>query len=67
MTSVTGADGCCGFILKRGPRGFDAFNADCRSLGLFNTEQEAVDAILKAPQILSANADESLAREGEDV
>jgi hypothetical protein len=58
MTSVISANGCCGFLLSRGPRGFEAFDADCRSLGLFNTEQEAMDAILKARRRAGAMPDE---------
>jgi hypothetical protein len=58
--------GCCGFILSRGPRGFEAFGADCGSLGLYETEQSAIDAILKAPPA-SADALASLSREGESA
>jgi hypothetical protein len=48
MTSVISANGCFGFVLSRGPRSFEAFGADCQSLGLYETEQAAVDAILNA-------------------
>jgi hypothetical protein len=64
MTSVISANGCFGCVLSRGPRGFEAFGADCQSLGLYETEQAAVDAILKVPPA-SADALESLAKEGE--
>ena len=37
---------CLGFILARGPAGFEAFTADDRvSLGLFKTQRAAADAI----------------------
>jgi hypothetical protein len=49
MTSVINDGRCFGFTFARGPKGFEAFDAECRSLGLFDTEQAAVDAILKAP------------------
>jgi hypothetical protein len=38
---------CLGFILARGEAGFEAFNADERSLGLFPTQHEAAAAILR--------------------
>jgi hypothetical protein len=48
MTSVISANGCCGFVLKRRHQ-HEAFDSSCKSLGLFDSEQDAVDAILKAP------------------
>jgi hypothetical protein len=36
---------CVGFVLKRGPTGFEAFGADEESLGLFATQAEAAAAI----------------------
>jgi hypothetical protein len=46
VTPVIGAGNCRGFLLPRRDR-WEAFTADEGSLGLFNTAQEAVDAILK--------------------
>jgi hypothetical protein len=36
---------CCGFLLRRGRDGVEAFDSDERSLGLFPTEQEAAAAL----------------------
>ena len=36
---------CLGHLLARGKLGFEAFDADDRSLGLFATERDAADAI----------------------
>jgi hypothetical protein len=38
---------CIGFILARGPAGFEALTADERSLGLFPTQHEAAAAIMR--------------------
>jgi hypothetical protein len=38
---------CIGFILPRGTRGFEAF-ADDRSLGLFQSQRAAADALADA-------------------
>jgi len=37
---------CLGFVLGRGPAGFEAFTADERSLGLFPNEKQAANALL---------------------
>jgi hypothetical protein len=66
MTSVISGGGRCGFVLPRGPRGYEAFGADCESLGLFDTQQAAIDAVLRTPPA-SADALASLAREGESA
>jgi hypothetical protein len=34
-----------GFVLSRGPDGFEAFDASERSLGIFSTMKAAADAI----------------------
>ena len=46
MTSVISNRGCVGFVVNRRHQ-FEAFDADQKSLGLFNTAQDAIDAILK--------------------
>jgi hypothetical protein len=46
-TSVYAGQVCLGFILNRGTAGFEAFNADERSLGLFPTQHEAAAAIMR--------------------
>jgi hypothetical protein len=47
MASVFNDDGrCLGFVLQRGPAGFEAFTADECSLGLFEDERKAANALL---------------------
>src|SRR5437764_10019468 len=41
MISVFAEHRCAGFLLHRGPKGVEAFDADCKSLGLFLTEHDA--------------------------
>jgi hypothetical protein len=45
MLSVYSGRVCCGFLLNRGKTGFEAFDADQRSLGLFPTQREAAAAL----------------------
>jgi hypothetical protein len=45
MLSVTDGAHCVGFVLNRGPGGFEAFNRDGKPIGKFKTQQEAVRAI----------------------
>jgi hypothetical protein len=47
VTSVFAGQVCIGFILNRGEAGFEAFDADERSLGLFPTQREAAAAIMR--------------------
>jgi hypothetical protein len=44
MSVYSGRD-CIGFILARGKSGFEAFDRDDKSLGLFRTQDMAADAI----------------------
>jgi hypothetical protein len=45
MTSVYAGQRCIGFIFKRGPQGFEAFDAEEHSLGIFSTQREAAHAV----------------------
>jgi hypothetical protein len=45
MKPVIYADRCLGFILNRGRSGFETFNIDDRSLGIFPDERRAVAAL----------------------
>ena len=47
ITSVFSGQICLGFVLNRGPAGFEAFSADEKSLGLFPTQREAAAAIMR--------------------
>jgi hypothetical protein len=45
MLSIVTDEGCIGFIIRRGKAGFEAVNRDGGSLGVFQTEQQAADAV----------------------
>jgi hypothetical protein len=47
LVSVLSGDRCIGFLISRGRDGFEAFNADERSLGIFPTQHAAAAAIAK--------------------
>jgi hypothetical protein len=42
MLAVTDGQTCVGFVLGRGKLGFEAFDVDHKSLGLFASQHEAV-------------------------
>jgi hypothetical protein len=48
IATVYSGQVCIGFVLNRGAAGFEAFNADEKSLGLFPTQREAAAAIMRA-------------------
>ena len=48
MLSVYDGRQCVGWILARGKTGFEAFDAGERSLGLFDNQREAADAVSAA-------------------
>jgi hypothetical protein len=45
MLAVYDGLACIGFIMTRGRRGFEAFDATERSLGVFETQDEAANKI----------------------
>jgi hypothetical protein len=47
MLSVTDGTTCVGFVLARGPAGFEAFDFAGKSFGMFSTQRDAVLAIPK--------------------
>jgi hypothetical protein len=47
LVSVYAGQVCLGFVLARGEAGFEAFDADEKSLGLFPTQREAAAAIMR--------------------
>jgi hypothetical protein len=48
IASVFSGQGVClGFILNRGAAGYEAFNSDETSLGLFRTQRAAAAAIMR--------------------
>jgi hypothetical protein len=46
---------CLGFLLHRGPQGVEAFTRETQSVGCFQTEHEAIGALLnpKAERVRS--------------
>lgn len=45
LLSVFDGRRCAGFLLHRGPAGWEAFTADAVSIGVFPTRQDAANAI----------------------
>jgi hypothetical protein len=45
MLSVYDGTRCLGFLLSRGPRGVEAYDADNILLGIFKTQKAASEAI----------------------
>jgi hypothetical protein len=50
MLSVYDGRVCVGWIISRGPRGFEAFDSSERSLGTFETQREAAASISAAAE-----------------
>jgi hypothetical protein len=50
LTYVYDGRDCLGFILARGKVGFEAIDRDERSLGLFQTQREAANAVMRKEQ-----------------
>ena len=46
MAAVYDGRACLGHVLGRGKAGFEAFDADNRSLGIFPSQREAAAAIM---------------------
>ncbi len=46
--SVTAGACCVGHVLNRGKSGWEAFDRDDRSVGIFSTPRAAVDALERA-------------------
>jgi len=50
LAYVTDGRQAIGFVLKRGPFGFEAFNCEERSLGMYPTAPEAANAVFQAAE-----------------
>jgi hypothetical protein len=48
MISIYSGRECLGHVIARGKSGFQAFDVDDRSLGMFRTRAEAVVAVTEA-------------------
>jgi hypothetical protein len=48
MISVYSGRECLGHVLARGKSGFQAFDVDDRSLGIYRTRSEAIAAVTEA-------------------
>ena len=46
MLTVLSGTTCIGFVLDRGTAGHEAFTADEESLGLFENQRAAIDAVI---------------------
>jgi hypothetical protein len=47
LLSVYDGRQCVGFVLNRGRSGFEAFDAEEKSIGLFETQDAAVASLLR--------------------
>ena len=48
MAYVADGGKCVGFVLRRGRTGYEAFDADEKSLGLFASESDAAEVVEEA-------------------
>lgn len=48
LISVLINDRCIGYLIRRGRDGFEAFDSDDRSLGMFADEREAIAAVMRS-------------------
>jgi hypothetical protein len=48
ILSVFSGQTCVGFVLTRGRAGFEAFDRDERTIGMFDSVRAAADAITRA-------------------
>jgi hypothetical protein len=48
MTPIVSNGRCVGFLLRRGREGIEAFDADERSLGIFNDPISAANAVQRS-------------------
>jgi hypothetical protein len=46
LVSVYDGQQCLGHVLGRGPKGFEAFDRDDKSLRIFETQRQAANALL---------------------
>ena len=54
MVSVCDGRDCIGWVFNRGRAGFEAFDRDQKSLGIFRTQREAATAIMREAAIVEA-------------
>jgi hypothetical protein len=48
MVSVYSGRVCLGFVIERGREGFEAYDQQERSLGLFKTQEDAAAAVMRS-------------------
>jgi hypothetical protein len=53
MLSVYDGRTCCGFCIRRGENRYEAFNHRGKSLGIFESQQQATAAIPRRPEVRS--------------
>ena len=46
LVSIYDGRQCLGHVLGRGPKGFEAFDREDQSLGVFETQRQAANALL---------------------
>ena len=50
MAPVMRGNDCCGFILRRGLSGVEAYDRDAHALGIFESEEKAAKAVFDAAE-----------------
>jgi hypothetical protein len=56
MLAVYAGQTCIGHLYRRSKAGFEAFNTDDRSIGLFGSQREATDALSSGPHRMAETA-----------
>jgi hypothetical protein len=56
MLAVYAGQRCVGHLYRRRKAGFEAFNTDDRSIGLFGSQREAADALSSGPHRMAETA-----------
>jgi hypothetical protein len=58
MLSVYDGQVCVGWVIRRGPRGYESFDAREQSLGLFASRDAAIDRCIKQNDLVGWHSDE---------
>jgi hypothetical protein len=48
LSPIMSGDDCCGFILRRGPGGVEAYDRDAHPIGIFQSEEKAAVTVIEA-------------------
>ena len=48
MLTIIRQGRCAGWVLDRGPRGYESFNDEESSLGVYRDRDDAIDAVMRS-------------------